>query len=78
MIWIKSLGLKVWAYVVAGGMIALLLARIYNEGAKGVKVSSLEDTLEAIKRRNTIEADIDTIDDDDVVGRLRKQGWFKD
>jgi len=78
MIWVKSLGLKVWAYVAAGVMALLLLARIYNEGAKGVKVDSLERTLNSVKRSKEIEANIDGLSDDDVADRLRSSGWYRE
>jgi len=78
MLWIKGVGLKVWAWVVAGAMVLALLVRIYNEGAKGVKVDSLERTLNSVKRSKEIEANVDGLSDDDVVARLKDQGWYRD
>ena len=78
MSFLTNLGLKVWAYVAAGAMALLLLARIYNEGAKGVKVDSLERTLNSVKRSKEIEANVDGLSDDDVADRLRSSGWYRE
>lgn len=78
MIWLKSLGLKVWAYVAGAALGLLLLYRIYEAGEKGAKVDSLEQTLNAVKERKDIEMDVDGISDDDVIKRLKDQGWFRD
>jgi len=75
---VKALGLKVWAWVAAGAMVFALLVRIYNEGAKGVKVDSLERTLNSVKRSKEIEANIDGLSDDDVTARLQQSGWYRE
>ena len=75
---VKSLGLKVWAWVVGIALGMLLLYRIYNEGVKGAKVDSLELTLNSVRRNKEIEANVDGLSDDDVIERLRDSGWFRE
>jgi hypothetical protein len=78
MIWLKSLGLKVWAWVVGLAIGAALLYKIYQAGETGAKVDSLELTLNSVRRSKEIEANIDGLSDDDVVKRLQQSGWFRE
>ncbi len=75
---IKSLGLKVWAWVAGGALVVFTLYRIYKEGERGAKVKSLEDTLHSVKRRQEIESNVDGLSDDDVASKLRDGGWIRD
>ena len=78
MIFLKSLGLKVWAWVAGLAIGAAVLYKIYQAGETGAKVDSLERTLNSVKRSKEIEANVDGLSDDDVVSKLRESGWIRD
>ena len=78
MIWLKSLGLKVWAYVAGVALGLLFLYKIFEAGEKGAKVDSLELTLNSVRRSKEIEANVDGLSDDDVAARLRENGWHRE
>ena len=78
MFFVKSLGLKVWAWVAGLAIGAALLYKIYQAGETGAKVDSLELTLNSVRRSKEIEANVDGLSDDDVVERLKEQGWFRE
>ena len=77
MFFLKSLGLKVWAWVAGLAIGAAVLYKIYKAGETGAKVDSLERTLNSVKRSKEIEANIDNLPDDDVAARLRENGWHR-
>ena len=78
MMFIKGLGLKVWAWVAGLAIGAAVLYKIYKAGETGAKVDSLERTLNSVKRSKEIEANIDGLSDDGVVSKLRDNGWIRD
>jgi len=78
MFWLKSLGLKVWAYVSGAALGLLFLYKIFEAGEKGAKVDSLERTLNSVKRSKEIEANVDGLSDDDVTARLQQSGWYRE
>lgn len=75
---LKSLGLKVWAWVAGLAIGAALLYKIYKAGETGAKVDSLELTLNSVRRSKEIEANVDGLSDDDVISKLRSSGWFRE
>ncbi len=78
MMFLKGLGLKVWAWVAGLAIGAAVLYRIYEAGERGAKVDILERTLNSVKRSKEIEANIDGLSDDDVADRLRDNGWIRE
>lgn len=75
---LKSVGLKVWAWVAGAALGALVLYKIYQAVEKGAKVDSLELTLNSVRRSKEIEDNIDGLSDDDVAAKLRDSGWYRE
>ena len=78
MLFIKSLGLKVWAYIALAFALLAGLYKVYDAGGDAVKVRGLKKTLKVVKERDGNETVIDTLDSDSVNNRLRDNGWTRD
>lgn len=75
---LTNVSTKVWGYVAAIVVTAAILFKVYSEGANSVQDKGLKKTLNALKEKNEIQADVDTLSDDDLIARLRSNGWTRD
>lgn len=76
MLWLKALPLKVWGWVILTLSLIGLIAKVYYAGGDARDVKSMKESLENAKRSKDIENDVDKLNDDDVIKRLRENGWF--
>ena len=74
---IKSLGLKVWAYVAGSLALLLVMYNVYKAGGDKKTIDDLNEAIDSIKRSKEVEEHIRTLDDDDVTNELRDNDWIK-
>ena len=75
--WVKSLGLKVWAYALLIILVLYIIWKIYQAGRDKEKIDGLKETLNSVIRRNEIEKDVDGMSRNALIEQLRKSGWLR-
>lgn len=75
---LTRLSSKVWGYIAAILVTLTVVAKVYNEGAKSVQDKGLKKTLKAVNERDKIEEELRTTSDDDIIRRMRDNGWTRD
>lgn len=75
---LTTLPSKIWGYVAAILVTLAIVAKVYSEGAKSVEDKGLKKTLKAINERDKIEEELRTTSDDDIIRRMRDNGWTRD
>ena len=78
MIFLKSLGLKTWAYIAIFFVVALFIYRVYRYGFDKAQVDSLKKTIETVNKRDENEVYINGLSDSDLDYWLRSKGWIRD
>lgn len=74
----RTVSMKVWAYLGIAMSVLWLIARIYAAGGKAKEVKDLHNTLDSVRTRKDVEQEVDELNYDAVIERLRRNGWYKD
>lgn len=77
MLFLKSIGLKTWAYIAAFFTIVGIAAKIYKAGGQANDIERLNKTIDSVMRGDKIEDDVERLSDDDVADELRRNNWTK-
>lgn len=60
------------------GTITYLFVKVAAMSADADDLKESRDALKAARERKKTDAKVDNLSDDDVVSRLRRNGWYRD
>lgn len=74
----SSIKSYLWGVVALLGTITYLFLKVLALGANADDLKESREALKAARERRKTDDEVDDLTSDDVVDRLRKNGWFKD